>query len=364
MKRSLKCDLTGKIALVTGARIKIGYQICLALLRNGCRVIATSRFPHDCYTRYAQEADFPSFKDRLEIFPLDLRSIPSIAQFCQFLQQKLPYLDILINNAAQTLRRETGYYRHLIQDEVEHSHEAIPNLPRDFGYSSSGTPTQLALEHLDNQVCTSIMPAEGQFLPESVLTSQLQIIPESKSEQVHKFPQGVLDVNRQQVDLSCNNSWVLQSKDVKLPEFMEAQLINAWAPYFLAVNLKTLMLKTGDPHRFIVNVSSMEGIFSYRNKKATHPHTNMAKAALNMFTRTSAAEFMKDGIYMTSVDTGWVSMMRPLRVDDHTFQEDYCLIPLDEIDGAMRVLDPIFMGYNEKVYLTGVFLKDYHPSDW
>lgn len=368
-KRQQKCDLSGKIALVTGGRIKIGYEICIILLRNGCRVIITTRFPQDCLSRYQKEPDFESFKDRLEIYPLDLRQLPLVAKFCKMISQKLPHLDILINNAAQTIRRETTYYKHLLENEVTGAqNQEAPCLPRDFGYGALKNAEPFKIADLPVETVSPLEPATTIGLdcavPVSVTASQLVLIPESKDDAPKKFPKGVLDINQQQVDLSQTNSWIMSADDVQFPEFMEAQVINAWAPYLLAVNLKEMIMKSPNDKRFIVNVTSMEGIFRYRSKRASHPHTNMAKAALNMFTRTSAQEYAKDGIYMTAVDTGWVSMMTPMQIGDPEFEEKYCMIPLDEIDGAMRVLDPIFAGYNENKLIYGKFLKNYAQAEW
>jgi NAD(P)-dependent dehydrogenase (short-subunit alcohol dehydrogenase family) len=90
-------------------------------------------------------------------------------------------------------------------------------------------------------------------------------------------------------------------------------------------------------------VSAMEGVFGRGYKGPGHPHTNMAKAALNMLTRTSATEMLTDGILMTSVDTGWITDERPhftkMRLADEGFHA-----PLDLVDGAARVYDPIVQG--------------------
>ena len=95
--------------------------------------------------------------------------------------------------------------------------------------------------------------------------------------------------------------------EVETPELLEVQLVNAIAPFILNARLKPLMLKTPERHKHVVNVSAMEGQFYRTTKTDRHPHTNMAKAALNMMTRTSALDFVKDGIHMNAVDTGWVT---------------------------------------------------------
>jgi NAD(P)-dependent dehydrogenase (short-subunit alcohol dehydrogenase family) len=92
------------------------------------------------------------------------------------------------------------------------------------------------------------------------------------------------------------------------------QLVNAVAPFIFNARLKALMMRTPERDKHIVNVSAMEGQFYRRFKTTRHPHTNMAKAALNMMTRTSAADYHADGIHMNSVDTGWVTDEDPVEI--------------------------------------------------
>jgi NAD(P)-dependent dehydrogenase (short-subunit alcohol dehydrogenase family) len=185
-----------------------------------------------------------------------------------------------------------------------------------------------------------------------------------------QFPTGALDINRQQVDLRTHNSWTMKLDEVSSPELAEVFAINAMAPAILNARLKSLMARDEKSMKFIVNVSAMEGKF-YRFKSECHPHTNMAKAALNMMTRTSAQDYVKSKIYMTAVDTGWINDEKPMEkamahAKKHKFQT-----PLDEIDAAARVLDPIIgplnqiaQGKTDVEPPWGVFLKDYMKCEW
>lgn len=126
--------------------------------------------------------------------------------------------------------------------------------------------------------------------------------------------------------------------------------------------MKPLFEYSDFKERFIINVTSSEGIFSYVNKTIFHPHTNMTKAALNMMTLTSAKEFADRNIYMTSVDVGWISTGAKESLRKKQFEEGY-IPPLDSVDGASRILDPIIQGIKGNI-IFGILLKNYKKTEW
>jgi NAD(P)-dependent dehydrogenase (short-subunit alcohol dehydrogenase family) len=363
-KRAQTADLSGHYALITGARVKIGFQASLKLLRAGAHVVVTTRFPVDAAERYAKETDFADFGARLQIHGLDLRHAPSVEIFTRFLVERLPRLDYILNNACQTVRRPAAFFRHLVARESA----PLAALPEDLrGPLASHDELRRTLEASrrpgrGDLVAASTQPhAEG--LLHSALLSQRRYLDEDFRDGESLFPPDRYDEDRQQVDLREVNSWRLRMHEVETPELLEVQLVNAIAPYILNARLKPLMLRTPERHKHVVNVSAMEGQFYRIAKTDKHPHTNMAKAALNMMTRTSAADFVKDGIHMNAVDTGWVTDEDPAAHATRKAGLGFSP-PLDIIDGASRIVDPIFAGRLCGTHVWGQFLKDYKPAPW
>ncbi|MBI3544538.1 MAG: SDR family NAD(P)-dependent oxidoreductase [Deltaproteobacteria bacterium] len=340
-KRFQTASLEGRVAVITGSRLKIGYQATLMMLRAGARVIATTRFPHDAALRFSREADFGEWSARLRVHGLDLRHSPSVENFCRYLDHTESRLDIIINNAAQTVRRPVGFYDHLrplesmVLDELP---AALRGVLGDFEQNRA------ALPKLD----AKLLPYDFDV--------------EAAAREI--FPVGKVDADLQQVDLRRMNSWRMRLADVPAPEMLEVQLVNSVAPFILCSQLKPLMLRDRTDQKHIVNVSAMEGVFSRRTKTDKHPHTNMAKAALNMMTLTSAPDYARDGIFMNAVDTGWVTDEDPAHLVERKQEEHDFQPPLDIVDGAARVCDPFFSGLLTGKHVWGKFLKDYAPSDW
>ncbi len=369
-KRTETADLRGRVALLTGGRVKIGYQAGIKLLRAGCRLVVSTRFPRDAAMRYAAEPDFAAWGDRLQIYGLDLRHTPSVEAFCAHLLGTLDRLDFIVNNACQTVRRPPAFYEHMMGRELG----ALQDLP-DQARRLLGAYEGLRGYHLltrGGEADPASRPLSAPGAPAAALAglahaaafAQVPLLSGEEKIDRSLFPEGRLDQDLQQVDLRGHNSWRMLLAEVPTVELLEVHLVNAVAPFLLNARLKPLMLRTPGREKHIVNVSAVEGQFYRKFKTTRHPHTNMAKAALNMMTRTAAADYHADGIHMNAVDTGWVTDEDPAPIAERKTREHRFHPPLDIVDGAARIVDPILDGVNTGVHVWGKFLKDYRPVDW
>ncbi|MEV4490183.1 SDR family NAD(P)-dependent oxidoreductase [Micromonospora coxensis] len=344
-RRDARTDLTGRRALLTGGRAKIGMYIALRLLRDGAHTTVTTRFPHDAVRRFAAMPDSGDWLHRLRIVGIDLRDPAQVIALADSVSAQGP-LDILINNAAQTVRRSPGAYAQLVAAEAV----ALPDgpLPEMITFTKAGgggEPAGLPQSGaITPQALTALALTSGSASPERIAAAT------------------AIDAGGLVPDLDPVNSWVQRVHEVDPVELLEVQLCNVTAPFVLVSRLRPAMAAAPARRKYVVNVSAMEGQFSRGYKGPGHPHTNMAKAALNMLTRTSAQEMLSDGILMTSVDTGWITDERPHPTKMRLAEEGFHA-PLDLVDGAARVYDPIVRGeQGEDLY--GCFLKDYAPCPW
>lgn len=326
-KRFQTIDLSRRKVILTGGRVKVGFATGLKLLRANATLVLTTRFPALALEQFQQEKDYDKWKDNLIVYGLDLRNLNAINEFLAFYKSKFSSIDILINNAAQTIKYDEKYYVPLISKEhkllqigsretllIPNSTDVIPNIKRlDFGETSFN----------DIRLSRFGLP----------------------------------------VDEREKNSWNSRLDEIGLPELLEVNLINHIAPYILIKELKPLFLESNFVERFIVNVTSTEGMFSYTNKTECHPHTNMTKAALNMMTLTSGKDFVKDNIFMTSVDVGWISTGAKETLRKKQFEAGY-IPPLDSVDGASRIIDPIIQGIKGNNNWYGILLKNYKETNW
>jgi NAD(P)-dependent dehydrogenase (short-subunit alcohol dehydrogenase family) len=353
-KRDQRTDLTGRRALLTGGRAKIGMYIALMLLRDGAHLTITTRFPRDAVRRFTELADSPEWIDRLKIVGIDLRDPTQVIALADDVAAAGP-LDILINNAAQTVRRSPGSYSHLVHGENEplDTNGPMPELVT-FDRISEAHPAALLGSLAKHPVPHAALDAASM--------TKLALRAGQASLEAHVAGTAI-DAGGLLPDLQRTNSWTQTVSEVDPLELLEVQLCNSTAPFLLVSRLRPSLAASPARRSYVVNVSAMEGQFSRRYKGAGHPHTNMAKAALNMLTRTSAAEMLEtDGILMTAVDTGWITDERPhdekLRIAAEGWHA-----PLDLVDGAARVYDPIVRGEAGED-LHGVFLKNFAPHPW
>ena len=352
-KREARTDLTGRRALLTGGRAKIGMYIALRLLRDGAHTTITTRFPRDAMRRFVSAPDSPSWLHRLRVVGIDLRDPAQVVSLADAVADTGP-LDILINNAAQTVRRSPGAYAALVDAEAAPLPDGpLPEL-LTFGHTCDPHPQALATSVATQPILAAALRA-GE-LTAAALTAG--------STSLQRLAAGTaIDAGGLLPDEHHVNSWTQHVHEVEPLEMLEVQLANMTAPFLLISRLRGALAASPARRKYVVNVSAMEGVFSRGYKGPGHPHTNMAKAALNMLTRTSAGEmFDTDAILMTSVDTGWITDERPHPTKIRLAEEGFHA-PLDLVDGAARVYDPIVQG-EAGVDLYGVFLKDYRTANW
>ena len=353
-KRDQHADLAGKRALLTGGRAKIGMYIALRLLRDGADLTITTRFPHDAARRFSSLPDSADWIDRLSIVGIDLRDPTQVVALADEVAAGGP-LDILVNNAAQTVRRSPGAYSNLVEGE---------KTPLPGGIR---LPKMLTFDRISEAHPASLVGAGASLtggLATQSAADMTALALEAGNASLERHLAGTaIDAGGLLPDLASVNSWTKTVDQVDPLEMLEVQLCNATAPFILISRLRESMRASTARRKYVVNVSAMEGQFGRRYKGAGHPHTNMAKAALNMLTRTSAQEmFETDQILMTAVDTGWITDERPHDQKLSIAAEGWHA-PLDLVDGAARVYDPIVQG-ERGVDLYGVFLKDYKPFAW
>jgi NAD(P)-dependent dehydrogenase (short-subunit alcohol dehydrogenase family) len=344
-KRDARTDLRGRTALLTGGRAKIGMYIALRLLRDGAHTTITTRFPNDAVRRFAALPDSADWLHRLRVVGIDLRDPAQVVALADAVAGQGP-LDILINNAAQTVRRSPGSYAALVEAERIAPPELVDVITFDHVRDAhpAGLAGSLAQRHAPHPMTELALTARSAS-PEKIAAGT------------------AIDAGGLLPDTAAVNSWTQRVHEIDPMELLEVQLCNQTAPFILVSRLRPAMAASSARRKYVVNVSAVEGQFSRGYKGPGHPHTNMAKAALNMLTRTSAGEMLEqDGILMTAVDTGWITDERPhptkIRLADEGFHA-----PLDLVDGAARVYDPIVRGESGED-LHGCFLKDYAPTNW
>ncbi len=338
-QRHARSDMRGRRVVLTGGRIKIGFHVALKLLRDGAEVLVTTRFPDDAVSRFKRVDDYGDWGNRLTVVGLDLCDLAGTREFAADVARRWPSIDALVCNAAQTIRRPAQYFAALVEGECQATYR--PSL-------AAGSQPLVAP--------TLESPAQPRSLDDDSEVSRDIIATTAGT------PAVAVDETGEPLDPRAINSWMLRLGQISDREALETYLVGAFAPLMLIDGLLPLLRASTSPDRQVVMVSAMEGQFARETKTSNHPHTNMAKAALNMLVRTSASDLAQESIYMNAVDTGWVTDENPYPRKQHIRERGFHP-PLDVVDGAARVYQPIRVGANgEPVW--GSFLKNYKPSEW
>ncbi|WP_219825300.1 SDR family NAD(P)-dependent oxidoreductase [Nonomuraea typhae] len=396
-RRTAGADLTGRRVLLTGGRVKIGFQLALMMLRDGAHVTVTSRFPGDAVRRFRREPGSDAWFDRLSVIGADLRDPRQVLGLCAGVSR----LDVLVNNAAQTLRQPAAAYAALAEGErralppgsrvsyapgfdpaaaispaapLDPAHAAGPAVPLDQAHAIS-LAAPLDQAHAAGPA-VPLDPADARSPAASPGPAFTAGPAASPGPAYMAGPAagdggaagglvpvaGAVDEAGLLPDPSATNSWTARLGGLDPAEVLEAQLVNAIAPALLCDRLLPVLLASPYPSRYIVNVTGAEGRFAAEGRPGAHPHTNMAKAALNMLTRTGGADLAVKGVYMCAVDTGWITDQSPLPKKVSMAARGF-RPPLDVVDGAARVYDPIVRGEAGDP-VAGVLLRNYREAAW
>ncbi|MFK3979546.1 SDR family NAD(P)-dependent oxidoreductase [Micromonospora sp. NPDC050397] len=331
--RDAGTDLRGRRAVVTGGRVKIGYQVALKLLRDGADVTVVTRFPADAARRYAREPDAATWLASLRVIGADLRDPRQVLDLAERLAENGRRLDILVNNAAQTVRRPAWAYQPLVTGELVAAPTPVP-VESVTGYRPGATSPGWSEALAD----IADVPGGRELASVTDATGAL-VVP------------GVL------------NSWNTRIGEVDPVELLEVQLVNVVAPFLLVDRLRPALTAPGPGRRYVVNVTGREGWFGEDGEgPARHPHTSVSKAALNMLTRVGATDLARHRVYMCGVDTGWITDENPAVVKERRAARGW-RPPLDVVDAAARIYHPIVRGEGGAP-LHGVLLKNYAVVPW
>jgi NAD(P)-dependent dehydrogenase (short-subunit alcohol dehydrogenase family) len=333
-------ELKGKTAVVTGGRINLGYHTALRLLRCGASVVVSTRYPLDAETRYLNEPDAEAWKDRLRVVGADFRAANDVFALVEAIKQCLrswgtEKLDILINNAAQTLT-----------DRIEKESAAIRREQQLLGDSG------------------------GQLVASSSYT------PRIRGAGLFKTHRDALEAGSNGGDgtevsttvvESTKSSWTQSLHEIPYEDVISAYSVNSFVPLILLRELLPIMrrLQSGvGPAGHIINVSSREALPEHKPghsaKAGHHVHTNMSKAALHMLTETEAAEaWTRYRVTVNSVDPGYMSA-DPMWMEKLGLGEGAC--PIGWEDGAGRVLW-IVAKAEMGVIIRGRFLKHFESIE-
>ena len=378
--KKITANLAGKVAVVTGGRTKIGFETALLLLRFGAQVVVTTRFPADAEERFRGEADYGSFKHLLQTYALNLKSPECVTAFVAYMKERFARIHILVNNAAQTVRRPVRYYKDLLQkeycalmrgvggEESQRKRIRLDDVGREregavvAEFAGLGLPVQSKLRSLlpSPEVMSRVLlatPEHSNPQRQCLKSMFTNLHPDDLDWKEDDFPSGETDAFGEQSDKRERHSWHLRPPEVHSVELFEAQMINHLSPVQMLTGLAPLLEPTvaavqagHTAPSHVINVTSIEGQFSVPAKECVHVHTNMSKASLNMLTRTTAEYYARRGVLVNSVDTGWVS----------SAIKTWKAPPLTTTDAAFRILNPVLS--QSAVY--GKLFKNYAVVDW
>ncbi len=217
--------------------------IALRLLRDGAHTTITTRFPKDAVRRFAAMEDSADWLHRLKIVGIDLRDPTQVVALTDDVTADGP-LDILINNACQTVRRSPGAYSQLVELRVRSPARRCRCCRRWSPSTGSPRPTRprspAPSARTRSPTTRASRPSTRIAAHSAASLTALALKAGHASLDAHLAGTAV-DAGGLLPDLQTNNSWTQVVDEVDPLELLEVQFCNSIAPFLLISRLRPAM---------------------------------------------------------------------------------------------------------------------------
>lgn len=326
-------QLNGYTVFITGIRVKIGFATALRILRNGGKVIGTTRYPHFAISNYAKEPDYNMWKSNISIIKCDFLNIESVYKLLDIITSNNYQINAFINMAFRTVKTSTFY------SEAVRSIET--NLEKRF---------YLENEQLNN--FTNVVKYNGAQNKQILFDNDILSKANTNSLVTYQMPVKI-NIFKDVVDAKLECSWDKTIDKIDPKEIVECMAINQLVPTLIINSLKSKLI---NPLKTIINICSFEGQFNYEKKTDKHIHTNMCKSALNMLIR-SLCEDSDPTFRAFTIDPGYVSGKKT--------NPELNELPVSMDDAAAKIMWPIFRHFKgNPLDKSWIKIRNYNKEPW